>query len=364
MKSRTAILFVLSVLMIAAVAAVNTAVPVSAQEISYTKYSRVMLNIFDTEITLIGFAPSEEAFSKAADSTFALLESLDHLFDAYNEYDGLHNLYYLNRHAANEPVEVPQELFDLIDWCQKSWRSGMTDTNIAMGAVLTIWHEYRPAGLADPENAALPPMEDLAAASAHVDFDQVVLDQEKHTVFYSDPYLSLDIGAVAKGYAADAAKAMLSREMPSFLLSLGGNVYAGEPPRDGRANWAVGVQDPRAAGLNASVSGTDILDIIDASSLSVVTSGDYWRFYIVDGVRYHHIIDPSTLMPSQKMLSVTVLSESSLLADYLSTALFINSYEDGLQIVEALNGVEAMWVLPGGEIKASSGMANYARSLK
>ena len=364
MKSRNAVLLVLSVLVCVAAVAVHWALPPGKANVDYMKYSTVRLNIFDTEITLIGYAESQEAFDKNAGQVFGLLEGLDRIFDAYNGYDGLNNLYYLNRHAAQAPVPVPGELFDLIAWCRQKWDEGLQSTNIAMGAVLSIWHDYRTAGSNDPENASLPPMEDLLAASAHTDFADVVLDAEKQTVFFSDPLLTLDIGAVAKGYAADAACALLKKSMPSFLLSLGGNVYAGEKPLDGRAAWAVGVQDPRAKGLEASISGSDILDIIDATGLSVVTSGDYWRYYTVDGVRYHHIIDPETLMPSTRMQSVTIVCESSILADFLSTTLFVQSYEDGLALVQRLNGVEAMWVLPDGSIEYSPGIRKHVRSLQ
>ena len=341
-----------------------SASPSARSEQGYAKFSRRDMSAFDTEITLIGYAKTEEEYNAVYDRVMERLRQYDHIFDGYNAYDGLHNLYYVNRHAALEPVEVPRELFDLISWCKERWEAGQRITNIAMGAVLTIWHEYREAGIANPQEAALPPMDALREASLHTDFDSVILDEEKQTVFFADPEITLDVGAVAKGWAADAVAPYLREAMPSFLLSLGGNVYTGQPPLDGRANWAVGVQDPKADALTLAMGGTEILDIVDVNEKTVVTSGDYWRYYVVDGVRYHHIIDPSTLMPSRKMLSVTVVCESSTLADFLSTTLFVLSYEDGLQLVSGLEGVEAMWVLPDGSIACSPGMAQYARSLK
>ncbi len=338
-----------------------SAVPICFSETEYTKFSRRALDIFDTEITLIGYTRTQAEFDQAYEDTMALLMRCDRVFDAYHGYEGLHNLYYLNRHAADAPVEIPSELFDLISWCKRQWDAGLRSTNIAMGAVLSIWHEYREAGLDDPQNAQLPPMEALRAASLHTDFDKVILDADKQTVFFSDPEITLDIGAVAKGWAADAAVPYLSEHMPSFLLSLGGNVYAGEPPRDGRADWAVGVQDPRP---DENGLGGVYKDIVDVHDLTVVTSGDYWRYYIVDGQRYHHIIDPVTLFPSTRMLSVTIICESSTLADFLSTTLFVLSAEDGLRLIEGLEGAEALWVLPDGREQVSSGMGQYLRSLK
>ena len=340
------------------------AAPAGVSEDTYTKFTRRETSIFDTEITFIAYARTEAEFEAVYTEAMDRLRTYDHIFDGYNAYEGLHNLYYVNRHASEGPVEIPEELFGLISWCKEQWEKGLRSTNIAMGAVLSIWHEYREAGLDDPTSAQLPPMEALLAANEHVNFNDVILDAEKQTVFFADPALTLDVGAVAKGYAADAIVSYLYESLPSFLLSLGGNVYAGEPPRDGRSAWAVGIQDPRTDALTLALGGTEIMDIVDVSDLTVVTSGDYWRYYIVDGERYHHIIDPETLMPSRKMQSVTIICESSTLADFLSTTLFVLSYEEGYALIESLDGVEAMWVLPDGTIQSSPGMAPYARSLK
>lgn len=330
----------------------------------YTRFSRVETDIFDTVISLSAFAPTQEDFDRAADEVMTLLRSYHQLLDGYHAYEGLHNLWYVNHYAAQGPVEVPEEFFRLLSWCRRQWDEGNRKTNIAMGAVLSIWHAYRTAGIADPQHAKLPTLDTLQAAAQHISFDSLVLDADKRTVYFSDPLLQLDLGAVAKGFAADAANEYLSRVMPSYLLSLGGNVYAGDAPMDGRANWGVGVQDPRTDAVMLAAGGTDILDVLDVHNKTVVTSGDYWRYYVVDGQRYHHIIDPDTLYPSVRMLSVSVVCDSSLLADYLSTTLFILSYEDGLQLVDSLEGVEAMWVLPDGSIQCSAGMADYARSIK
>ncbi|MBQ9263086.1 MAG: FAD:protein FMN transferase [Clostridia bacterium] len=329
-----------------------------------TRYSRRAFDIFDTEILLMGYADSQEDFNRVADATLAQLQEYNQIFDGYNAYGDLHNLWYVNEHAAEAPVEVPEVFFELLTWCRDQWNAGHRQTNIAMGAVLKIWHDYRTAGLADPENAQLPPMDALQSAFEHTGFEHLVLDEDKRTVYFADPQLRLDLGAVAKGYAADLVLPDLMEAMPSFLLSLGGNVYAGNAPLDGRANWNVGVQDPKADPVQVALGGTDILDVLEVHDLTVVTSGDYWRYYLVDGEKYHHIIDPETLMPSKKMISVTIVCKSSLLADYLSTTLFILSYEDGLKLIEQLDGVEAMWVEPDGAIHFTPGMNQYSRMVR
>ncbi|NLD83233.1 MAG: FAD:protein FMN transferase [Clostridiales bacterium] len=335
-----------------------------APQPEWARFTRREMGIFDTEITLTGFAESQEAFDRTAEKALARLREYHQLFDAYSPYGEMHNLWYVNQYAAKGPVEVAPAFYDLLAWCREKWDAGFRQTNICMGSVLKIWHEYRTQGIADPEHARLPSLEALQRAAAHADFDSLILDGEKRTVYFADPEMQLDLGAVAKGYAADLVLPLLKEEMPSFLLSLGGNVYAGRPPLDGRENWNVGVQDPKASALQVSVGGTDILDVMEIHDLTAVTSGDYWRYYTVDGVRYHHIIDPDTLFPAQGMVSVTIICESSLLADYLSTALFILPQAEGRQMLEKIGNAEAMWVASDGSISFTDGMRAYSRMLK
>lgn len=326
-----------------------------------TKYSRTMMGLFHTDVTLIGYCESQAEFDHVADQTLARLNEYNKIFDAYNSYPGLNNLWYVNRYAGQGPVEIPDELYDLIVWCQNQWNEGRQETNIALGAVLSIWHDYRTAGMENPAAAQIPDRTDLQNAMAHTNFDDVILNPQTRTVYFADPQLKLDIGAVAKGYAADLLGEYLSTEMPSFLLSLGGNVLAGDAPQDGRRHWGVSVQDPN--GIQYYNIATDILDVLYVDGVSVVTSGDYMRYYTVNGQRYHHIIDPDTLMPASHMRAVTVVCPSSTLADFMTTTLFTMPYEEGRALVEEMDGVEALWVLGDHSIKMSSGMAQYARSM-
>lgn len=328
------------------------------------RYTCRVTDIFDTEITLSGFARDQSAFDEKAQRVMDRLRTYHQMLDGYNAYGDLHNLWYVNHHAAQAPVQVPKEFYDLLVWCRDQWQAGRQTVNIAMGSVLKIWHEYRVRGIADPASAALPSMEELQEASRHTDFSAVRLDDQNHTVYFTDPQLQLDLGAVAKGYAADLVLPLLKKEMPSFLLSLGGNVYAGDAPKDGRDHWNVGVQDPRMGPEAIAQGGTDILDVMEIKNLTAVTSGDYWRYYEVDGRRYHHIIDPGTLFPAAGMQSVTIVCESSLLADYLSTSLFILSQQDGEALMRQFDGVEAMWVDKDGTITYSDGCTRYSRNAK
>ena len=156
------------------------------------------------------------------------------------------------------------------------------------------------------------------------------------------------MGAVAKGYVADAiAEELKKLGMNSGLVNLGGNVAAiGNPPN--KTAWSIGIQNP---------DNNDIIDKVNINDLSAVTSGNYQRYYIVDGKRYHHIIDPATLMPADRYKSVTVIHPNSTVADMLSTSLFILPYEDGVALAEQYNA-QAMWVNNDNTISATDGYDN------
>ena len=320
------------------------------------KYSTVFMDTFDTVISLIGYAENQETFDARAEETHAMYLHLHKLFDTYNSYadEGIVSVYDVNLKAANEPVEVDPILFGLLTFCKSNYELVKGQTNVAMGSVLSIWHEYREAGLDDPDNAKLPPMEDLQAAAQHTNIDDLILDAQNQTVYFADPEMKLDVGAVAKGYATEiVAQMLLASDMPSFIISAGGNVRCGQKPLDGRDRWGVSIQDPGPAD---GLPGTGYMDVLYLTNLSVVTSGDYQRYYTVDGVRYHHLIDPDTLYPGRHMRAVTIVTQDSGLADALSTAVFLMPYEQGRAFVEALDGVEAYWVLLDGSVQCTDGL--------
>ena len=325
------------------------------------KYSTMYLDSFDTVITLIGYAESEETFNEQADQVHEMFLYMHKLFDTYNSYEdeGIVSIFTLNERAAQEPVAVDPILFSLLTFCKANYALCHEQVNVAMGSVLSIWHEYREAGLADPEHAQLPPMEALEAASGHMNIDDLVLDEENMTVYFADPQLRLDVGAVAKGYATELISQMLlAGPMPSFIISAGGNVRTGICPQDGRKAWGVGIQDP-----DGSVFGlSDYVEVLYIHDISVVTSGDYQRYYEVGGQRYHHLIDPETLMPDTDFRSVSIITEDSGYADMLSTAAFLMPYEESRAFIESLDGVNAIWLFPDGSMQMTDGAMKVAKS--
>ncbi len=305
------------------------------------KYQTTFLDLFDTVTTITGYAESPEAFQKATDGIYERLLYFHRLYDIYHEYDGLVNLCTVNAHAG-ETLTVDQEIIDLLLLGRKAYEFSGGRTDVTMGSVLALWHEAREAAVEDPESAALPSEDALREAVAHRGFDLVEIDEQNRTVCLTDPLCRLDVGALAKGYAVQRVGAGLQS---GYLLSVGGNVYATGPKADG-SPWIVGIQDPD------NLSG--YLHKLKLTSGAVVTSGDYQRYFIVDGQSYHHIIDPETCLPAARWRAVSVLVPDSGLADALSTTLFLMSREEGQQLLEQF-GAEAMWMSKDGELFFSPG---------
>ena len=305
---------------------------------SAEKYSTTFMDYFDTVTVLIGYSETREEFDKWAEVCSTELKKYHELYDIYNDYEGVNNVKTINDNAGKEPVKVDDALMDLIEFGINEYKDTNGITNMAMGSVLKIWHDYREEALDNPENAKVPPMDELEKAAEHMNIENVVIDKEAGTVFLTDPEMSLDVGSLGKGYAVEkVCETLESQGVDHYLLNAGGNVRAIGVKADGSL-WATGIENPYGE--------EELLGIVGLDGGALVTSGNYQRFYEIDGYRYHHIIDPYTLMPKNHISSVTVLCDDSGLADALSTALFNMSVEDGLKWVEARGDIEAMWTMP------------------
>ena len=314
------------------------------------QYTATYLDVFDTVTTIIGRAENEESFGETAQAIHEDLLRYHTLFDIYNDYDGVNNLKTVNDNAGVAPVEVDHDIIALLLDCKTYYELTGGKVNAAMGSVLQLWHEARNAGIDDPQNAKLPSMEALREAADHCSFDSVVIDETASTVYITDPFTRLDVGAIAKGWASQRAA---EKAPEGMLISVGGNVCATGPKLSDGTPWVIGIQDPNAADKN--------LHTVWITENSVVTSGDYQRTYTVDGKAYHHIIDPDTLMPSTYWRSVTIVCADSGLADTLSTALFLMDEATGRELAETC-GAEALWVAADGTEYMTDGFEKILRS--
>ena len=317
------------------------------------RYQSSFIDLFDTVTLVVGYASTEAEFSAEMTGFHDLLEEYHQLYDIYNDYEGINNIKTINDNAGGDPVEVDRRIIDLLLFAKEMYERTDGQTNVMLGSVLALWHDAREYGINNPEDSYLPDADALAEANAHTSMDSLVIDDENNTVQITDPLARLDVGAVAKGYAAQLTSDTLRENgLDSFLLNAGGNVVCGGKPLDGRDFWVVGVED---------LDGVSTRETLGATDLSVVTSGDYQRYYTVDGVRYHHLIDPATLWPAAYFDGVSVLAPDSGVADCLTTGLFCMPLEEGQKIVESLDGVEALWCTTDGQLVTSSGWADHEK---
>ncbi|MBR4459593.1 MAG: FAD:protein FMN transferase [Clostridia bacterium] len=316
-----------------------------------SRFTYTFYGTFDTVIILVGYAPSQEVFDEAAVLCEREFKRLDLLYNPYLHSDIGNNLWMLNNGAWKEPMPVEKDLMDLILFCRRL-RAEISDTvNPALGRVLMLWHDARMNAEDDPAHASVPDAETLRQANEHTDLNNVVVDEDAGTVFYTDPKLRLDFGAVAKGYAAGLVADELRALLPSFSINAGGNIVLSGAPENKSGTWKIGIQDPNAPLYGDATT----LGWIERTDGAIVTSGDYQRFFVVDGVAYHHIIDPATLQPARSVRAVTVITQDSGIADFLSTACFILPYEESRALIDSLPDTEALWVLTDGSVVSTDG---------
>ena len=318
------------------------------------RYSSTFFDVFDTVSTVTAYDTDQDNFNAHLDQLHQRLEEYHKLYDIYNFYDGLANIYTLNNEAGKAPVAVDERIIDLLEFGKEAYALSDGKTNICFGAVLSIWHQYREQGENDPEAARLPDMTQLKAAAEHTDINDLIIDRENSTVFFADPQLRLDVGAIAKGYAVSEVYKWAQENLwSSALVNIGGNVCVfGYKNDDGETLWNIGIESP-------DQTAEPYLETVRLTDMSIVTSGDYQRYYTVDGKRYCHIIDPETLMPAEYVSAVTVICDDSALGDALSTSLFNMPIEQGMKLVEELQGVEAVWTDKEYNTYYSSGFESY-----
>jgi len=246
----------------------------------------------------------------------------------------------VNLAAGGDPVTVPAELFALT-------RRGVEIGELTHGAFDVTWAALW--GLWDFRTPGPVPSDaDIAARTALVDYRRLELDEAASSLRLPVAGMKIGLGGIAKGYALDrSAAALRAAGVTDFLLSAGGQVQAGGD-KNGRP-WRVGIRDPRS-------TPDDYFGLVAVSDTSLSTSGDYERYFVEGGVRYHHILDPRTGRPARGLRSATVICAEATLADALSTAVMVLGKEAGLGLVASLEGVEAVVVDSRGKAAATHGV--------
>jgi thiamine biosynthesis lipoprotein len=297
---------------------------------------------------------TNEVFEERCNAVWDILKEYHQLFDIYYEYSGVVNLKTLNENAGGEAMVVDSKLIDFLLYAKELYTLTNGEMNIMMGSVLKLWHDCREKAGDDPSNAHIPTEYQLTKASLSTSISSLEIDVENSTVRISDPDASIDVGALGKGYATEkAAQYLQDNGADSYVLNIGGNIRIVGSKPDG-SGWKTGIKNPEDTSTFASY--------IMLANTSCVTSGNYERYFTVDGKRYHHIIDKDTLMPSSYFSSVTIITSDSGLADALSTALFAMSYEEGLTLVENIGEVDVLWITTDGTQYMTNGFSKLLTS--
>ena len=287
--------------------------------------SPILLKLFDDNQTLAG-------------QVFRLIKQQENLFTVNRAAS---EVMAINHAAGQHPVVVSQPVFDLIACAHAVSLLPDSLFNLAIGPLVKCWK----IGF---QGHRVPSETELQARMALTNPHDVILDDTSRSVMLARPGMEIDLGAIAKGYIADVVQAFLrQQQVSSALINLGGNVQTvGAPPEE--AGWAIGLKKPFG-------EADELIGVIGVNNRSVVTSGIYERYFELDGVCYHHILDPRSGYPlDNDLLSVTVISERSLDGDIYTTLLYGLGVEQGIDCLEEQPGVEAIFVTRDRQVICSS----------
>lgn len=307
---------------------------------------------FDTVITYIEWVEDGDTqYRENANKTFEKFSYYNKLFDTFHDYQNINNIKTINDNAGIKAVSVNQEVIDMLLEAKYFYDISYGKIDVTAGKMISLWHDAREIGMelnTNGEYGDIPNREELEESINHKGWDKIIIDDENNTVFITDPYVSLDVGSVAKGYATQrVAEYLVTENVKNAVIDAGGNLKALSGKYNGK-DWITGIRNPN----NPSLSPDDsLLTVQYSGDKSAVTSGDYERAFIAkDGKSYSHIIDPDTTYPADKYRSVTIITTDAGVADCLSTALFCLDYEDGLKVIEQYKKdhdnafLEVVWV--------------------
>ena len=300
---------------------------------SYSKTEFLLDTV--VEIKAYGYQPES-----AVTAAFSEINRLQSIFDRYNANS---DISLINVEAGRHPVIVSKDLIGLLIRSQNFSRESGGSFDVTVGPLVDLWDIGH-------NDATLPSSKEIAEVLPLIDYNQIVIDASNNSVYLTQPRMKLDLGGVGKGYAVDRAIEILRAEgIESALVNAGGDIRVIGNRPDGQP-WCVGVQDPRNPDkVIASVT----LNHWDTAE----TSGDYQRYFELDGIRYAHIFDPKSGVQPRLFSSVTILADNSVDADFLSTALFVMPYEQGMILARKFS-VAVIWVTVEGQILINSDYPN------
>jgi thiamine biosynthesis lipoprotein len=293
-----------------------------------------------SELKLTAWSSDERAVEKLFDDVFARFDRLDSMMSVWRQGS---DILRLNEAAGEHPVQVSPEVLEALTIAQRvsEWTDGKFD--VTFGALSDLWRFDDQ----DKDNR-IPDRDEVKRRLPLVDYRALVLDPVAGTAFLQHRGMRAHLGGIGKGYAVEqAVKMFRERGVKDFMIQAGGDLYVGGT-KDGRP-WNLGINDPRGPGGSSFAT-------LALSDATFSTSGDYERFFMQNGVRYHHILDPDSGEPARLCRSVTIVAASPVLADGLSTGVFILGPEKGMALIEKLPDVEGVIVSSKNEVLISSGL--------
>ncbi|APH19089.1 FAD:protein FMN transferase [Clostridium botulinum] len=296
------------------------------------------------ETYLMGTIINIKAYGKNADK--AVQASVDKISDIENKMSlniSTSEVNKINKNAGIAPVKVSKNTFDVVKASLIYSEKSKGSFDITVEPLVSLW------GIGT-DKARIPSKDEINKALKLINYKDVIINEKESTVMLKRKGQAIDLGAIAKGYTADELKkVLLNYNVSSAFLSLGGNVYVlGNKPD--KTPWKIGVQNPLEPR-------GDYLGIVSVSDKSVVTSGNYERFFERNGKRYHHIFDTKTGYPAEKgLISVSIISDKSIDGDALSTSVYTLGLDEGKKLIESLKGVEAVFVTNDKKVYITSGL--------
>ena len=302
-------------------------------------------NLFymDTFINVKIYSSDKKKALDALSYIDQMYNDYDMLADRYKSHDGVINIKYINEMDINQEIKIDNRLYEMIEYSKSFHAKTNGLFNIALGNVIDVWSEYR-----NGNKTGVPTTEELLKSGSTSIDDLSLLGND--TIMKKGD-VSLDLGAIAKGYVTELAGEYLEGiGLNKYLITAGtSSVKVGEHYRNDK--YKIGLTDP----LDTS----NLYKTVKGNNISVTTSGSYDRYYEYDGVKYHHIINPNTFFPSNNSLAVTVITDDAALGEVLSTTLFLMSVDEGKKYISDMEGVEAIWYEMDGGITLTDGMSNY-----
>lgn len=307
------------------------------KELALVKQEQLILGTFGS---ISAYSNSEKAGNKAISEAYERIGEIENLMSTSIEGS---DVYTMNKNAGKEATKINSSTMDVMLEGLEYFNVTKETFNIGLGSLIELW------GIGK-DWQKVPTAEEITEAKNHIDLNNLEVSKENSTVFIKDPKMLVDLGGIAKGYAVDESIRILKKSgIKSGIVNLGGDIYALGTKPDGTP-WRVGINNPEI-GTNNSIAR------ISVSDKSVLTSGDYERYFIENGVRYHHIIDPKTGMPADNgVVSVTIVSDTCMDADVLATSALILGVEEGLKLIESRPGVEGLLITKDKEVYVSSGL--------